>query len=116
MSAMHADGPFSCLGEKFLNRISKVDRNLVSSSTFLVYYWIIERHNTWWVMKQFGLMQLVPPPFNMQITRRERTFRLVIDYSKKMDKDVEALWDAKSELGLQSAEDTTPRHSEEYLL
>lgn len=66
-------------------------------------------------MRQLGLIQLVSPPFNMPITRRERTFRHVINYRKKMDKEVEALWDARSELGLHGAEDTTTQHSKEYL-
>ena len=61
-------------------------------------------------------MQLVSLPFNMPITRRERTFKHVIDYNKKMDKEVEPLWDERSDLGLHSVEDTTPLHSDEYLL
>ena len=59
--------PYSGFNKKFHSKLSKVDRSLIGSSTVLVFYWVVERHNTWQVMKQFGLKQLVPPPFTMPI-------------------------------------------------
>lgn len=67
-------------------------------------------------MKQFGLKQLVPPPFNMPYLRVERIERMVIDYSSRMDEEVTALWAARKQLGLHGEKCTQPVHSEEYLL
>lgn len=92
-----------------------MDRTLLHSSTVLIWYWIVERHNTWRVMKQFGLKQIVPPPFTMPILRRERTFRSVVDYAATMDKDVVSTWGARATLGLQGEACAAAAQSEEYM-
>eukprot|EP00268_Persea_americana_P024625 TRINITY_DN24066_c1_g1_i1.p1 TRINITY_DN24066_c1_g1~~TRINITY_DN24066_c1_g1_i1.p1 ORF type:complete len:125 (+),score=5.32 TRINITY_DN24066_c1_g1_i1:576-950(+) len=64
--------PYFDYDKKFQMSVPKGDCDLFSSSTILVWYWIVERHNTWRVMKQFGLKQLVPPTFSVPYVRRER--------------------------------------------
>ena len=88
--------PYSRYKKKFHSKLSKVGRSLIVSSTVLVFYWIVEQHNTWRVMKQFGLKQLVPLPFTMPILRRERTFRAIVNYNKKMAEEVTSLWAARA--------------------
>lgn len=107
--------PYAGYGKNFLQHIPKVDRDLFSSSTILIFYWIVERHNTCRVMKQFGFKQVVPPPFNMPFLRHERVERITINYSKIED-GIEALWQGRRNMVLHGEKCPSSEHSDEYLV
>ncbi|XXG46971.1 hypothetical protein AAC387_Pa02g1692 [Persea americana] len=119
LNNMTVDGfnwqPYAGYGKKFLQHVPKVDRDLFSSSTVLIFYWIVERHNTCRVMKQFGFKQVVPPPFNMPFLRHERVERITIDY-RKIEDGIEALWQDRRNMVLHGEKCTSSEHSDEYLV
>lgn len=57
--------------KKYARNVPKVDHDLFSSSTVLCFYWVVERHNAGLAMTQFGLKQVVPPPFSIPFLREE---------------------------------------------
>ncbi|XXG65656.1 hypothetical protein AAC387_Pa05g3298 [Persea americana] len=75
--------PYKKLGKPFFRLVPKADRELVTSSAPLIFYWLLERHNTGRLIKQFGLRQVVPPPFVLPFPRAERKQRVIVDYSQK---------------------------------
>ncbi|XXG77684.1 hypothetical protein AAC387_Pa08g1792 [Persea americana] len=85
-----------------------------SSQTVLICYWIVERHNSNLVMKQFGLQQIVPPPFYNAFNREDRALKATVDYSKKMKEGIKE-WNGRKNLVLKGeVEVDSNHHSEEY--
>ena len=64
--------PYEDVIDKLAEVVPKGERHLFTSSTALIFYWIIERHNSERVMKQFGLRQLLPVLLRMPFERVEK--------------------------------------------
>lgn len=103
------------LAKKLFQEVPKHDRELFTSSTILLHYWVIERHSSRRVMKQFGLRQVVPPPFYLRIKRVEHAEHMVIDYNS-YDDEVSSLWDARKENVLHGQKDFSDEHRDFYLV
>ena len=52
----------------------------------------------------------------MPFVRKERAWRVVTDYSAKVDEEIDALWAARAQLVLKGEKCEVPAHSEEYLM
>ena len=84
-----------------------------SSQTVVVCYWIVECHNNNRVLKQFGLQQIVPPPFYGAFNMKDRALKAIIDYSKKMKEGIEE-WNGRKKSVLKGeVKVDSNRHSEE---
>ena len=105
--------PYATYGKKFTQNVSDVDRQLFMSNTILIHYWIMEYHNSNCVIKQFGLSQVVPPPFQMPLLSVEKVERMYWDYTHISPK-VLSMWNAKVDVILQGQKDTSPAHTDEY--
>ncbi|RWR76234.1 protein MAIN-LIKE 2 [Cinnamomum micranthum f. kanehirae] len=53
--------PYVGFEEELANIVDEEEMEVFSSQTVVVCYWIVERHNSNRVMKQFGLQQIIPP-------------------------------------------------------
>eukprot|EP00268_Persea_americana_P051994 TRINITY_DN5796_c1_g1_i2.p1 TRINITY_DN5796_c1_g1~~TRINITY_DN5796_c1_g1_i2.p1 ORF type:complete len:177 (-),score=10.71 TRINITY_DN5796_c1_g1_i2:18-548(-) len=73
---------YTKFGKNFTKHVTDDDCRLFRLSTILISYWILERHNVGGVMKQFGLQQLVPPPFHMPFLRKEKMAKIFMGYTK----------------------------------
>lgn len=104
--------------QKHANQLTKFvhdsDSALFSSCTSLIAYWIVEGHNTDRCMKQFGLKQIVPVPFNKPFRRYDQQQCTGVDFSVKF-KEARSLWNERARHILASDADTyNGCHSEEY--
>ena len=90
--------------KKLLEQVPKHDNELFSSLSVLLHYWVVERYCPKRVSKQFGIKQLVPPPFYLPFTRVEPLERCAMDYSK-YDDGVMELWDKRRETTLRGSKD-----------
>ena len=94
-------------------KIPKEDKGLFTSSTVLLHYWIVKRHNPECVTKQFGIKQDVPPPFYLPFTRVERLERFEKNYQKYGD-EVIGLWEARQRNVLTGQKGSSKIHSPSY--
>ena len=101
--------------KKLFQSMPKVDKELFTSNTALIHYWVFERHNANHVSKQFGLRQTVPPPFSLPFKQNDRIERCVIDYSQNHP-DVFKIWESMMNLVLSGKKDASKKHSDEYLI
>ena len=67
------------------------------------------------VMKQFGLVQEVPPLFTMPFARVEKVRRIVHDYSASGRVPSYALWDSRYGCVLKGKKLSSPAHTDEYI-
>ncbi|XXG63640.1 hypothetical protein AAC387_Pa05g1780 [Persea americana] len=58
-------------------------------------YWVLERHPSPRVMRQFDLRQMVPPRIVRPIVRKENKGRYVIDWSLVHEEEVKS-WEAQA--------------------
>lgn len=65
-------------------------------------------------MKQFGLKQVVPPPFVMSFLREERIERVIVDYSLCHIAEQE-LWEARLNSVVRGKKSSSEGHEEEYM-
>ena len=64
--------------KEFLNNVSKEDKALFTTDSPLISYWVLERHFSPRVMRQFGLRQTVSPRFVRPAVTVELKFKLTI--------------------------------------
>lgn len=107
--------PYNDVIDKLAEVVTKEERQLFTSNTALIFYWIAERHNSERVMKQFGLRQLLPINLRMPFERVDRVRKATHDYSKSF-KEVIAIWDARHKMILMNTElDDSLIHDEFYM-
>ncbi|RWR83518.1 serine/threonine-protein phosphatase 7 long form [Cinnamomum micranthum f. kanehirae] len=70
-------------------------RALFTTDSLLISYWVLERHPTPRVMRQFGMRQTVPPLFVRPILQKENKERFVIDWSLVNEEEVKS-WEARA--------------------
>ena len=87
--------------DKLAEVVPKEDRHLFTSSTALIFYWVVERHNSERLMKQFGLRQLLPVLLRMLFKRVDKVRKASYDYSRAL-KELIAIWDARHKMLLVS--------------
>ncbi|KAJ8639892.1 hypothetical protein MRB53_016586 [Persea americana] len=109
------DQPYLKWAELLHDIVDREDRSIFRSTAPLIYYWIIERHNTDRVYRQFGLIQHVPPPLHQWQRFDERASTTVVDYRIRSQKYLEA-WEArKSTVITRSPAEGNCRGREDYL-
>lgn len=106
--------PYKRLGKAFLKRVPKEDRYLFTCSAPLIFFWVLERHNTGRVMKQFGLRQVVPPPFVAAFPRVERIEKVVTNYIIVHSAEIE-LWEKRYNSVLHGKKSSNMEHTGEYM-
>ena len=72
--------PYAKMPKKMFLKILKADKGLFTSSTVILHYRIVERHNPERVTKQFGIKQAISPPFYLPFKRAERLETFEVDY------------------------------------
>lgn len=80
--------------KKLFQQFPKHDKELFNSTTVLLHYWVVEKHNPERVTKKFGLKQVVPPALYLSFTRVERVERMTMEYIHYED-EVIGLWEAR---------------------
>lgn len=105
--------PYVKFKKVFTEHVPDVDRGLFASDVLLIHYWILERHNASRVMKQFSLMQLVPPLFQMPFLRVEKLERVSCDYTKIMH-EAKPLWVERQNLVIKGKKDASTVHTKGY--
>ena len=106
--------PYKKLGKTFLRSVPKADREIFTSSAPLIFYWLLERHNCDRVMKQFGLWKVVPPPFVLPFPRVERKQRLIVDYIKKNQMEID-MWEDRRRYITRGKKSSSVPQSDEYM-
>ena len=82
-------------GKEFLNYVSKADKALFTTDSPLISYWLLERHPSPRVMRQFCLRQTVPPRYVKPIVRKENKGRFIINWSLVHEEEVKS-WEARA--------------------
>ena len=107
--------PYEDVIDKLAKVVPKGERQLFTSNTALVFYWIVECHNSKQAMKQFGLRQLHPIIFRMPFERVDKVRKATYDYSRSL-KELIAIWDVRHKMLLVSEElDDSLTHNESYM-
>ena len=81
--------------KEFFKHVSKGDKALFNIDSPLISYWVLERHPSPRVMRQFGLKQTVPPRYITPIVRKENNGRSVINWSLVHEEGVKS-WEARA--------------------
>ncbi|RWR76671.1 serine/threonine-protein phosphatase 7 long form [Cinnamomum micranthum f. kanehirae] len=114
LNNLTAEQQYKRLDKAFLKRVPKEDRYLFTCSAPLIFFWVLERYNTGRVMKQFGLRQVVPPPFVAALPRAERIEKVVTNYSIVYSADIE-LWEKRYNNVLHGKKSSKVKHNGEYM-
>ena len=107
--------PYEDVIDKLAKVVPKEERHLFTSSTTLIFYWIVERHNSERVMKQFSLRQLLPILLRMPFEKVDNVRKASYDYSRAL-RELIAIWEARHKMTLVSEElDDSLTHNEFYM-
>ncbi|RWR93445.1 serine/threonine-protein phosphatase 7 long form [Cinnamomum micranthum f. kanehirae] len=105
--------------EEIIDKLTKVvhesDRNLFTSNTTMIFYWIVEQHNSERVMRQFGLRQMVPVPFQMPFDTADKVKKSLADYSISM-KEIITIWETREKTVVRGESDASPTHEDSYMM
>lgn len=86
--------PYRKWTQQLSDVVNHQDMKIFRATAPLIYYWIIERHNCDKVYRQFGLIQLVPPPSHRWRRMDERASQSTVEYISRNQSYVDA-WEGR---------------------